>query len=97
MSLPNPFNPLKPSNPFNLSNEEYVTKSFLYVLCRIDDNMPLRAYENDTDIELFDSSQYKIVKVPLIKSFKFTSNPSKPEFVPYYVSEYNDDFRPNSF
>jgi len=97
MSLPNqnifnPFNPFTPFNPFGSlefnKKDNYLNKSFLYILCRNYDNMPVKAYENESDIEIFDSSEYKIIKIPFIKSYIFTK-PSKPEFTPHYYQTDN--------
>ena len=96
MSLPN-LNPFfqnkKPYNEplykdLNSFSENYFSKSFIYVLCRNDNNFPIRSYENENDIELIniDMNLYKIVKIPLIKSYRKVLE-FKPDFVPYYISD----------
>lgn len=86
MSLPNQ-NINYSQNPFTSDefnkNNNYINKLFVYILCRNDSNVPVRVYENEADIELFDQSEYKIIKIPFIKSYIFTK-PSKPQFTPYY-------------
>lgn len=70
MSLPNQniFNPFNPFGSLEFDKKDnYLNKSFLYILCRNYDNMPVKAYENESDIEMFDSSEYKIIKIPFIK------------------------------
>ena len=92
MSLPNQ-NIFNPYNAFYAQNlltsfefnkkDNYLNKSFLYILCNNFNNMPMKAYENESDIEIFDSLEYKIIKIPLIKSYIFTKQ-FNPELTQHY-------------
>ncbi len=69
--FPNPFNPLVPLDPFN--TKSYNKTQFIYVLCRKNDNTPIKAYENEKDIEIFDNLIFNIIRIPFIKSYRYDS------------------------